>query len=358
MQLAHLSASGRSYPDKRHEFTRVLWTKVRFYSLPHNLKKDPGGRFRATLVRAAVTVALHPLPLRTPEMAKKIDGVGDAIVKMLKENEARPSTGAKSNAKWSPAPPPSGKYSSPATAALITLLDHESRTGGAFCSLEQLLRGAGERLEDWRNGEKKRKDDHDKGFAAAETILAKNDFCPAWEQVKQLLAKNLVKERMNKKGVAAHECGKIFELLPEGRAVAKRLLAENLAGGVADGAMISSSAPEALQRLRGFSGVVKLLVDFREGGGEHNKLHKLTGLLDQHAVPFEVRSLPVGDFAFQYQHPEQPAGRVAILPILVERKEARDVAASMIDHRWASQQKKMRDFRDKHFGGSSSTTNG
>ena len=354
--LAYIKASGHTYPDKRHEYTRTLWCKVRQLSLPHNLKKDPSGKRRTAILRACVAVALHPRPLRTAERARCIDGVGDAVVKCLKDNEGRPTTGSKGAAKWYPAPPPPGKFSSPASAALVALLEHEEAAGSGgplWCSLERLLREAGGRLEDWASGSgKKRKDDVDKGFASVEAILAKNDFDPAWEQVKQLLAKKLVKERMFRKGVAADECGKVYDLLPEGRAEARRLRAENLAGGVADGPMISSSATTTEQRQHGFSGIVKLLVDFREGGGEHNKLHKLTELLDHHAVPYEVRSLPVGDFAFQYLGDSttlQKGGRVALLPVIVERKEARDVAASMMDDRWESQQRKMLEFKRTHF---------
>ena len=68
-----------------------------------------------------------------------------------------------------------------------------------------------------------------------------------------------------------------------------------------------------------------------------------------------MRSLPVGDFAFQpmddigIQEKEKRKQSVRILPVIIERKEAIDVAASLMDNRWHSQQRKMRDFKEKHF---------
>ena len=68
-----------------------------------------------------------------------------------------------------------------------------------------------------------------------------------------------------------------------------------------------------------------------------------------------MRSLPVGDFAFQpmddigIQGKEKRKQSVRILPVIIERKEAIDVAASLMDNRWHSQQRKMRDFKEKHF---------
>mmetsp|Transcript_71671 Transcript_71671/g.135178 ORF Transcript_71671/g.135178 Transcript_71671/m.135178 type:complete len:300 (+) Transcript_71671:3-902(+) len=88
-------------------------------------------------------------------------------------------------------------------------------------------------------------------------------------------------------------------------------------------------------------------------------------MLDLRKVPYEVRSLPVGDFLFQVNHhphahggsfgsggvtaewaqgqarAAEAKGQCSVLPVVVERKAAADVALSLKDGRWASQQKVM-----------------
>ena len=274
--------AGKSHPDRRHEWTRVIFTKVRELCLPHNLKKDPRCQRRATLVRAAVAVALYPMPLRTAHMALKIEGVGNSILKLLQNNEAKAAIGGKSRSKQSTKPPLLGCYASPAAATLVALLEHgENSSHSPNCSFERLMCTAAEKLEPRMDGSRV-------AFPSMNDIKENIEYNPVWEHIKQLMSRGLVKERMNKKGALPGECGKVYELLPNGRALATRLRRENSEGGVGDGPMIHSTSSVEEQRANGFLGKVKLLVDFREGGGEHNNLHKMISKLDQHKVPYEV----------------------------------------------------------------------
>eukprot|EP00961_Rhodomonas_salina_P215988 2917871-Rhodomonas_salina.3 len=64
-----------------------------------------------------------------------------------------------------------------------------------------------------------------------------------------------------------------------------------------------------------------------------SKFEDLCVALDKAKQPYFARSLPIADYLW-FCH----GNRVA--PVLVERKSAADVAASIFDHRWESQQNK------------------
>lgn len=122
--------------------------------------------------------------------------------------------------------------------------------------------------------------------------------------------------------------GIALELTPAGRVLAERLRLQAL-HGTPRGPLLASD---------GSGGPVKLLIDFREGGGEKHKLFDLCRDLELQGVPFEVRSLPVGDFLFQAAaFPD----RCAVFPVIIERKTAEDLALSLIDGRWESQKGRM-----------------
>jgi hypothetical protein len=64
-----------------------------------------------------------------------------------------------------------GYFSSPATAVLVALLEHEERVGN-ICGWETLLELAASKLEAGQT------------FKPLEVIRAQTEFCEAWEQVR------------------------------------------------------------------------------------------------------------------------------------------------------------------------------
>jgi len=108
----------------------------------------------------------------------------------------------------------------------------------------------------------------------------------------------------------------VFELLPRGREVAMRL--EKL---------LHAAPPPLYGPLRQLASTttdpefegVTMCVDFREGGGGSNSLHKMCNLLDEHCVPYVVRELKISDYIFFVGN--------KLAPILIERKNVDDVAS-------------------------------
>ncbi|XP_039287731.1 crossover junction endonuclease MUS81 isoform X2 [Nilaparvata lugens] len=83
---------------------------------------------------------------------------------------------------------------------------------------------------------------------------------------------------------------------------------------------------------------IKLLVDTAETSGNMGKrsrgVAEATAYLTELGVPFEVRHLPVGDFVWVLQ---DGVSRELLLPYIVERKRADDLAKSIKDGRFREQ---------------------
>jgi hypothetical protein len=96
---------------------------------------------------------------------------------------------------------------------------------------------------------------------------------------------------------------------------------------------------------------------------KQTRLLEFCRLVEAQGVPYEVRSLPVGDFLFQLMptneippdlsstaksHLKQANEnmrrnrKITIFPLVFERKDASDLAISMMDGRWESQKVKMK----------------
>ena len=123
----------------------------------------------------------------------------------------------------------------------------------------------------------------------------------------------LIKQRSRKH---LSPSGIAFELLPEGRALAtslQKLLNEPLPPLYGPLRQLASTTTN-----REFESVT-MCIDFREGGGGTNSLHKMCNLLDDHLVPYVVRELKISDYIFFVGN--------KLAPILIERKNVDDVAS-------------------------------
>ncbi|KAL3822257.1 hypothetical protein ACHAXA_005890 [Cyclostephanos tholiformis] len=311
---------GKLYPDLRHNFLLILTSHAR--RLRNNSYQR--GSFDASL-RSIVVIGLHTRPIRSAEAARRIKGVGSNFYDLLKEC----STGGKGNKPFAPA---IGKYSCVAAAALVALLELEeanasvASANGLSFPLEDLIRKINELLDARANASLNQ---------TAEKYLDPNNLDPGWGQIKKLASANsiadlggpFIKERKKKDASAS---GRIYELLENGRHVARKLRSSARAG------------PAELGPLRQFPddtvdeefGAVTMSMDFREGGGGGKSLHKMCDQLDTRGVPYVVRELKIADYLFF------AGGKLA--PILIERKTAEDVANSLYDGRWERQQRSMR----------------
>ena len=179
--------------------------------------------------------------------------------------------------------------------------------------------------------------------AAAADGAAGGCRCAAFQQMVTLCTDRYVKARDRKKLCAT---GVAYELLPDGRAAAERLRARGEGAGAAP--LRSHARVGAAER-----GVVLLLVDEREGGGQrHAKFTQLCDALAREGARFETRRLPTGRGDYQYVRADGGAApKEAALPLLIERKSAVDVAASLKDGRWERQQAAMAAENRASFGG-------
>ncbi len=70
-RVGSIPASGTIYPDRKHEFVRVLWKEAR--KMSHNMRADQKQK-RSSLIRAITNVALFPKPLKTTQAADLVKG--------------------------------------------------------------------------------------------------------------------------------------------------------------------------------------------------------------------------------------------------------------------------------------------
>jgi len=308
---------GKLYPDLRNQFIFALIThaKVTRRAIHERGVLD-------ACIRAIIILSVHPFPIRTAQAAAHLKGIGNELEVVLRESEKA--------CKDKPYFPPNGKFSSVAASCLVSLLEHEQSNRSEKvvprCTMEALI-GRINQLT------------HHKGKMPVfpkETsyYLDKKNLDPGWMQIRKLCSSNInagieqmIKERKNKKLCAS---GVTFELLDEGKELATSLQ-KVVRKGIVE--------PGPLRQLASFTvdedyGNVTMSMDFREGGGGSRSLHGMCDLLDDHRLPYVVRDLKISDYVFFVGN--------KLAPILIERKTAEDVAASLADGRWRRQQHSMR----------------
>ena len=201
---------GKLYPDLKHSF---------LIALAHHARKARHAAFeRGTFdscLRSIIAICMHLRPLRSPEAARRIKGVGGNLYDLLKDSISGPAAKA-------PFVPRQNKYSCVAAAALVALLeleeDNESKEGQCF-PMEDLIAKTNELLDPRAKANLNE---------TVDKYLDANTLDPNWGQVKKLCSTNsnadmcgpFFKERKKK-----HTCssGVVFELLNTGRDIAIKL---------------------------------------------------------------------------------------------------------------------------------------
>ena len=261
---------GRLYPDLRHTFIRYLTSHARTVRQASYQRAS----FDAA-VRAATALALRRDPIRSAESMRRLRGVGGDLASVLKEAAA-----AKGGGRDISYVPARGRFSAVAPAALVAMVEFErDNPEQPLCSMEELVQRINAFI------------DIKAGVMLNQEIsyyLNKDTMDPGWSQVKKLCASNvnacivpLLKERRKK---YMCDSGIVYELLDEGRILAKRLW-DALQNGTSTTYMgpLRQLAAESVDQ---DYGNVTMSMDFREGGGGSKSLHKMCDILDEHGVPY------------------------------------------------------------------------
>ncbi|XP_076104893.1 uncharacterized protein LOC143073329 isoform X3 [Mytilus galloprovincialis] len=159
-------------------------------------------------------------------------------------------------------------------------------------------------------------------------------ICPAWWRVEILIKRDLVKRRIFNKAP-------VYVLLPSGTEEALKLRERSGRLPVSGSHVIPWSTVPDHNDVRytnydGSDGVV-LLVDISEMGGDRVGLGDLCRMIEGVNIKYKTRKLLVGDYSWVWNCD----GTERILPFLVERKRADDVARTLKEGRFWTQVTKM-----------------
>ncbi|XP_070541485.1 uncharacterized protein [Ptychodera flava] len=332
----------RSYPDLRYKYVRGLIRHERDQRRHHFLKQAA-----EWTSKAIVSLSLADVPIRSVKQAQKLEGVGGVICRKLKEIDDNESISADA--------PRNGRYISSAAALMVAMLnaceDLQRQTGKENVLVpEDVLRE----------------------FAAPiceEYFINNNNrdepvFCIAWWRLTVLISRGYIKKRSkNKKPV--------YELLDDGFEVAHQLRGttpvsdkarlpeliddvESKPGTSLNSSYSQSRSPnqttaaklssDALYSNDDGSDGVLLLIDIHEQGGDRCKLGELSQSLTEIGVRHKTRHLSCGDYCWMWRcHGEE-----RILPVLVERKRADDLAWSLKDGRYFRQKQQMLEWKNTY----------
>ncbi|XP_045190631.2 uncharacterized protein LOC123547523 [Mercenaria mercenaria] len=348
-------AGGKKYPDLRYLFMRGLINHERDQRCHHYLKSAA-----ECTSRAVVSLELADEPIRSVKQARRLEGIGgetcSRLTKLEKEKE------------FSCLKPLAGRFVSSAGGILVGLLDatEEIRHHGNCSPDKSILVPEGSVKT--------------RAIRLTEEQFAEgpNDFCKAWWRLEVLIKRGYVRRRSQKKSA-------VLQLMPIGKDIATRLRAQNgltstvpdiyqtpgssyaiprlpLLGEPGEITPLQKTDLSFLQSLtgettlqeqkpkledalytndRGLDGIV-MLVDRREMGGEKNGLGELCGLLGDNGICYKTQHLKAGDYSWLWR----VNGKEIVLPCLVERKRADDIARTLKEGRFWSQVNRMKEWKE------------
>ena len=284
--------------DRRYGYIRVL-AKELLHSRAQYQEKH--WKFCCQWI-AQIGIAEVTLPSR--HAVQQLTGLGIECIKLLKQ--------AEDEKELNIAPPKRG-YCSAAAAMLVALLEYEeasARQGKPSpwrCPKGTLIEQAGKLMSSCSM----------QTFKSLQTHLMASDAaggarCASLQQMQYLKNQGLVTQRAKK---GACPSGVVYELTERGRLRALSLRKHGEAGELL--------APKRSHRRvqPGERGVVLLLVDHREGGGEARKGYwELTRELERQDVGYETRALEPGAGDFQLVLADGP---VVLPPVTAPGRERR-----------------------------------
>ncbi|CAG2231294.1 unnamed protein product [Mytilus edulis] len=278
---------------KKYKFIRGLQRQEVYQRTKHWLKSSA-----ECTSRAIVSLELCERPVKSTKQAEKLEGIGAEIKKKLekiKEDDFVKATELAYSEGHSK------------DSSVLVPEDVVKTKAKEMCD-EQLLD-----LED------------------EDTTLC---ICPAWWRVEILIKRDLVKRRIFNKAP-------VYVLLPSGTEEALKLRERSGRLPVSGSHVIPwSTVPDHNDVLYtnydGSDGVV-LLVDISEMGGDRVGLGDLCRMIEGVNIKYKTRKLLVGDYSWVWNCD----GTERILPFLVERKRADDVARTLKEGRFWTQVTKM-----------------
>ncbi|KAK3723803.1 hypothetical protein QZH41_019476 [Actinostola sp. cb2023] len=320
----------RNYPDLRYKFIRGL-IKHEHQQRRHQFLKQAA----EWTSKAIVSLTITPDPIRSAKQATQLEGVGAIIRARLDKIQAE------NIAKSDPPIPGLQRVGEP--------LVPESDLKEACLAICE-----------------------EKFNKAEPSIDGAPVLCPAWWRINVLISRGFVKKRTRGKKA-------VYELLPEGEEVARRLRGNHLppvrirnpkppqspntasaqsnkkassSRKKAQESSHASSSPASTSTSKfqgplychdnGNDGII-MLVDNHELGGDRMRLGELSRRLKDWNVQHKTTHLPCGDYLWLWRQ----KGKEITLPVLVERKRADDLAESIKDGRFCSQKDRMIQWREE-----------
>ncbi|CAC5425947.1 unnamed protein product [Mytilus coruscus] len=304
---------------QKYKFIRGLQRQEVYQKTKHWLKSSA-----ECTSRAIVSLELYDRPVKSTKQAEKLEGIGTEIKKKLEK--------IKEDDFVSEDPPVRGRFVSSAGAILMALLEAtelayfegHSKDSSVLVPEDVVKTKAKEMCD--------------------EQLLDLEDedttLCPAWWRVEILIKRDFVKRRIFNKAP-------VYVLLPSGTEEALRLRERSGRLPVSGSHVIPwSTVPDNNDVLYtnydGSDGVV-LLVDISEMGGDRVGLGDLCRMIEDVNIKYKTRKLPVGDYSWVWNCD----GTERILPFLVERKRADDIARTLKEGRFWTQVTKMVEWKQQ-----------
>ncbi|VDI68102.1 Hypothetical predicted protein [Mytilus galloprovincialis] len=308
-------AGKRKYTDLKYKFIRGLQRQEVYQRTKHWLKSSA-----ECTSRAIVSLELCERPVKSTKQAEKLEGIGAEIKKKLEK--------IKEDDFVSEDPPVRGRFVSSAGAILMALLEATELAYSEGHSKDSSVLVPEDVVKT------KAKEMCDEQLLDLENEDTTLSICPAWWRVEILIKRDLVKRRIFNKAP-------VYVLLPSGTEEALKLRERSGRLPVSGSHVIPwSTVPDHNDVLYtnydGSDGVV-LLVDISEMGGDRVGLGDLCRMIEGVNIKYKTRKLLVGDYSWVWNCD----GTERILPFLVERKRADDVARTLKEGRFWTQVIKM-----------------
>ncbi|XP_013403533.1 uncharacterized protein LOC106168870 [Lingula anatina] len=302
---------GRSYLDLRYKFIRGL---IEYEGYQRNCVYLKSAAEWTS--KAIISLELSQEPVKSVNQAAKLEGIGKELSEKLKE-----MTGFK---HLSNKAPPAGMFVSSAPAFLVAMLNltevqslqDNSPKENILIPEAMLIEEAAKLCEEKFNHIPKA-------------------FCMAAWRLNVLCNRDLIKKR----SLAQTP---VYQLLPLGEEEATRLRATFQPSSTQKTGSNMAEKEEDQQcgtlytNDDGSDGLV-ILVDTQEFGGDHRGLGQLIDLIKQTGLRYRTKKLACGDYSWLLRC----GGEERVMPLLVERKRADDLAKSLVDGRYGKQRRDM-----------------
>ncbi|XP_067657194.1 uncharacterized protein [Haliotis asinina] len=318
-------AGKRKYRDLRYLFMRGLIQRERWQRTRQYLKSAA-----ECTSRAIVSLELADSPIKSVSQAKTLEGIGGETLQRLKEIQEKKE---KSMDR-----PNDGKFVSSAGAILVSLLDlteQVERSGDDVALIpEEVLKCEAKSI--------------------CEEIFLGDDtgFCQAWWRIEVLIKRGLITRRQRQREP-------VYQLMELGRHSANRLRSDRNAvfpkskllksprsfppqQKSAEAKLPSQSQESFLYTNDTGSDGIILEVDTQEMGGDRVGLGEHCKRLEDAGVRYRSCRLPCGDYRWVWRCD----GGEMMIPLLMERKRADDIANSLKDGRFWRQVTKMVEWKE------------